>query len=48
MVTWWDGPYPAARLEESVRRLASASTPLLQVLDPETRQVIRGDDPAAP
>jgi hypothetical protein len=38
--------YPTARLDDAVQRLRTASTPLLQVLDPETRLVIRGDQPA--
>ncbi len=35
--------YPAARLDDAVQRLRTASTPLLQVLDPETRAVVLGD-----
>ena len=35
--------YPAARLDDAVQRLRTASTPLLQVLDPETRLVVLGD-----
>jgi hypothetical protein len=35
-----------ARLEDAVQRLRTASTPLLQVLDPETRSAVRGEDPA--
>jgi len=35
--------YPAARLDDAVRRLRTASTPLLQVLNPETRLVVLGD-----
>ncbi len=35
--------YPAARLDDAVQRLKTASTPLLQVLDPEMRRVILGD-----
>ncbi|HEY6296781.1 MAG TPA: hypothetical protein VIX15_14055 [Streptosporangiaceae bacterium] len=31
------------RLDDAVKRLRAASTPLLQVLDPETRAIIRGD-----
>ena len=31
------------RLNDAVKRLRAASTPLLQVLDPETRAIIRGD-----
>ena len=38
--------YPTARLDDAVQQLRTASTPLLQVLDPETRRVIRGDQPA--
>lgn len=34
---------PAARLDDAVQRLRTASTPLLQVLDPETRLVVLGD-----
>jgi hypothetical protein len=34
--------YPAGRLDDAVQRLATASTPLLQVLDPETRRAIQG------
>jgi hypothetical protein len=34
--------YPAKRLDEAVRRLTAASTPLLQILDPETRRAIQG------
>ncbi len=37
---------PDARLEDAVRRLRTASDPLLQALDPETRAAVRGDDPA--
>ncbi len=35
--------YPAARLDDALQRLRTASTPLLQVLDPETRLVVLGD-----
>ena len=35
--------YPAARLDHAVQRLRTASTPLLQVFDPETRRVVLGD-----
>ena len=35
--------YPAARLDDAVQRLRTALTPLLQVLDPETRVVVLGD-----
>jgi hypothetical protein len=38
--------YPTTRLDDAVQQLRTASTPLLQVLDPETLQVIRGDQPA--
>jgi hypothetical protein len=40
------GKSSAARLNEAVQRLRTASAPLLQVLDPETRSIIRGDPPA--
>ena len=40
------GKESAARLNEAVQRLRNASTPLLQVLDPDTRSIIRGDPPA--
>ena len=36
---------PAARLNEAIQALKSASTPLLQNLDPEMRSAVRGDDP---
>jgi hypothetical protein len=35
--------YSAGRLDDAVRRLKAASAPLLQVLDPETRAAVRGD-----
>ena len=35
--------YPPGRLDEAVQRLTIASTPLLQVLDPETQRAIQGD-----
>ena len=35
--------YPAARLDDAVQRLRTALTPLLQVLDPETRVVVLGE-----
>ncbi len=35
--------YSATRLDDAVQRLRTASTPLLQVLDPETRLVVLGD-----
>ena len=38
--------YLTARLDDAVQQLRTASTPMLQVLDPETLQVIRGDQPA--
>jgi hypothetical protein len=42
-------PSPAgvsgAKLQEAVRRLRAASTPLLQALDPETRAAVQGDEP---
>ena len=34
--------YPAKRLDEATKRLITASTPLLQVLDPETQRAIQG------
>lgn len=34
--------YPARRLDEAMHRLTTASTPLLQILDPETRRAIQG------
>ena len=40
--------FPAARLQDAVDRLRAASTPLLQVLDPETLRAVRGDEPALP
>ena len=33
------------RLDAAVQRLKDASAPLLQVLDPETRAAVRGEDP---
>ena len=35
-----------ARLDDAVQRLRAASTPLLQVLDPETQAAVTGDEPA--
>jgi hypothetical protein len=35
-----------ARLDDAVQRLRAASTPLLQVLDPETQAAVRGHEPA--
>jgi hypothetical protein len=32
-------------MDNAVKRLKAASEPLLQVLDPETRAAIRGEDP---
>ncbi len=40
--------YPAARLDDAVQALKSASTPLLQILTPEMRSAVGGDDPARP
>ena len=37
-----------ARLDDAVQRLRDASTPLLQVLDPETQAAVRGDESALP
>jgi len=36
---------PDARLEDSVKRLRTASDPLLQALDPQTRAAVRGANP---
>lgn len=36
----------ATRLDDAVQRLRAASTPLLQVLDPDTRIAVRGEDPS--
>ena len=38
--------FPSGRLDDAVQRLKDASTPLLQVLDPETRAVVRGEEQA--
>ena len=35
-----------ARLDDAVQGLRAASTPLLQVLDPETQAAVRGDGSA--
>jgi hypothetical protein len=35
--------YSPGRLDDAVRQLKAASAPLLQVLDPETRMAVRGD-----
>jgi hypothetical protein len=40
------GGYVPGRLDNAVRQLKNASAPLLQALDPETRQAVRGDQPA--
>ena len=40
--------YPTARLDDAVQRLKTASTPLLEVLDPETQLLISGNQPADP
>jgi hypothetical protein len=37
------GGYSPGRLDDAVRQLKDASSPLLQVLDPETRAAVRGD-----
>jgi hypothetical protein len=34
------------RMDDAVKRVKAASEPLLQVLDPETRAAVRGEDPA--
>jgi uncharacterized membrane protein YcjF (UPF0283 family) len=39
-------PAPDARLDGAVKRLRAASTPLIQVLDPETQAAVRGDESA--
>lgn len=39
------GGYSPGRLDDAVRQLADVSAPLLQVLDPETRAAVRGDQP---
>jgi len=39
-------PAPDARLLAAVKKLRAASTPLLQVLDPETQAAVRGDESA--
>jgi hypothetical protein len=38
------GTLADARLDDAVQRLRTASTPLLQVLDPETQAAVRGDE----
>lgn len=40
------GTLADARLDDAVQQLRAASTPLLQVLDPETQTAIRGDESA--
>ena len=40
------GTLADARLDNAVQQLRTASTPLLQVLDPETQAAIRGDESA--
>jgi hypothetical protein len=37
------GGYSPGRLDDAVRQLKDASSPLLQVLDPETQKAVRGD-----
>ena len=37
--------FSTTRLDDAVQRLKAASAPLLQVLDPETRAAVRGEDP---
>lgn len=39
------GGYAPGRLDDAVRQLKNASAPLLQSLDPETQQAVRGDQP---
>ena len=36
--------FSTTRLDDAVQRLKAASAPLLQVLDPETRTAVRGED----
>jgi G:T/U-mismatch repair DNA glycosylase len=38
--------FSAAQLDDAVQALKSASTPLLQILTPEMRSAVRGDNPA--
>ena len=38
--------FPAARLDDTLQALKSASTPLLQNLTPELQSAVRGDNPA--
>jgi len=38
--------FSTTRLDDAVQRLKAASAPLLQVLDPETRTAVRGEDPS--
>jgi hypothetical protein len=38
--------FSATRLDDALQALKSASTPLLQNLNAETRSAVRGDDPA--
>jgi hypothetical protein len=40
-----EGKFSATRLDAAVQGLMSASTPLLQSLDPAVRSAVRGDDP---
>jgi ABC-type phosphate transport system auxiliary subunit len=42
------GKFPTTRLDDAVQALKSASTPLLQNLNPEMRSAVRGDDPTRP
>jgi hypothetical protein len=39
------GKFPAARLDDTLQALKSASTPLLQNLTPEMRSAVRRDNP---
>jgi len=39
------GKFPAARLDDALQALKSASTPLLKNLSPEMRSAVRGDNP---
>jgi hypothetical protein len=40
------GKFSATKLDDALRALKSASTPLLQNMDQETQSAVRGDDPA--
>lgn len=40
------GNYSAARLDDAIRALKSASAPLLEYLNPEIQSAVRGEDPS--